>query len=485
MTPALALALIPPLLAGYLLAGGLATGSARPSPLLRLCLAMGWAMGTSSCLYFAWLVLGGRPGLGFLGTDLALFAGAGAIGAVLGRGWSRARADRGTATGLRSGPHRDAGPPARGRDRLVLREDAQLPPRPVGRVRHLEPAGPVPLPGRRRLGRGVPPAPDPVAPRLPAARPPLGRAVLDLPGPGLHGRPDPPGPGVHPGDLRAPRRRPGRAPRADPGRAGRDRPARRDRGVRVGEPPVRGRPPGLFHAGDGRRAGAGRPRRGRPAPLAGARGDDGRVRGVDEERGVLLPGGPGRGPARLALAVAGPWGLVVSLPARGRGLRAGARAGAGGPGLFQGPLRPPERPRRRPGIGPDPRQARGRVALRADGPGDGIEDRDLGRRAGRRPGRLPAPAGSCAPSCRGLGRRLRGDRRGPDARRVLLRLHRDPAPPALALAVGADAADGPALAPDGLRLLPGHGHARGGPGAGTRPRPDAGPPDSTARAGGG
>lgn len=97
MTTALALAsaLVPPLLAGYLLAGALATGpgSARPAPMLRLGLSLGWATGASSCFLFAWLVLAGRPGPGFFAADLTLSAAAGAAGVA----WRRGRA----ATGAR------------------------------------------------------------------------------------------------------------------------------------------------------------------------------------------------------------------------------------------------------------------------------------------------------------------------------------------------------------------------------------------------
>jgi hypothetical protein len=73
----LPISLIVPLVAGYCLAGALPTtpASARHSPLLRACLAVGWGTGMASCLFFAWLVLLGRPGQAFCAVDIALFVG--------------------------------------------------------------------------------------------------------------------------------------------------------------------------------------------------------------------------------------------------------------------------------------------------------------------------------------------------------------------------------------------------------------------------
>jgi hypothetical protein len=84
MTTTAPLALVP-LLAGYLLAGALRAGSTRPSRSLRLSLAFGWAAGMASCVYFAWLILAGRPGRAYVATDAALFAVLGIVGAVAGR----------------------------------------------------------------------------------------------------------------------------------------------------------------------------------------------------------------------------------------------------------------------------------------------------------------------------------------------------------------------------------------------------------------
>jgi hypothetical protein len=87
MMRTLPLGLILPLVAGTLLSGLLrpGPGAARLSPLLRICLGVGWAIGTSSCTFYAWLVLRGRPGTAFLATDLALFAGLALAGAALAR----------------------------------------------------------------------------------------------------------------------------------------------------------------------------------------------------------------------------------------------------------------------------------------------------------------------------------------------------------------------------------------------------------------
>jgi hypothetical protein len=84
MTLGLLLALIVPLAAAYCLGGALRTApaSVRLSPLLRACLALGWATGMSSCLFFAWLVLAGRPGGAFCGVDIAFFSVLAAGGAV-------------------------------------------------------------------------------------------------------------------------------------------------------------------------------------------------------------------------------------------------------------------------------------------------------------------------------------------------------------------------------------------------------------------
>ncbi len=84
---ALPLAIVAPLVAGYVLSGLLRAGpgTVLPSRLLRASLAVGWALGTSSCAFFAWLVVVGKPRRAFFGADLALFAGLAAFGAVAAR----------------------------------------------------------------------------------------------------------------------------------------------------------------------------------------------------------------------------------------------------------------------------------------------------------------------------------------------------------------------------------------------------------------
>ena len=76
MMLALTLAFGVPCAAGYLMAGVLRVGpgSDRPSPLLRVCLGLGWGLGIASCAFFLWRALGGEAGRAFLGADLALFA---------------------------------------------------------------------------------------------------------------------------------------------------------------------------------------------------------------------------------------------------------------------------------------------------------------------------------------------------------------------------------------------------------------------------
>src|SRR4051812_15302761 len=87
MMGTLPLGLILPLVAGYWLSGTLRAGpgAARLAPPLRICLAVGTAIGASSCTFYAWLVLMGQPGTAFIAADLTLFTGMALAGAVVGR----------------------------------------------------------------------------------------------------------------------------------------------------------------------------------------------------------------------------------------------------------------------------------------------------------------------------------------------------------------------------------------------------------------
>jgi hypothetical protein len=65
-----------PVVMGMALIGAVWTPSRRPSPSLLLTgpLALGLGLGLSAAAFFAWLAGGGRPGLPFLGVELALAA---------------------------------------------------------------------------------------------------------------------------------------------------------------------------------------------------------------------------------------------------------------------------------------------------------------------------------------------------------------------------------------------------------------------------
>jgi hypothetical protein len=74
MIPGLTIAAIAPLLAGYQVVGrlGAAPGSPTPSRPLRAFLALGWSIGVSSCLFFAWLAAVGPPGRVYFMLETAL-----------------------------------------------------------------------------------------------------------------------------------------------------------------------------------------------------------------------------------------------------------------------------------------------------------------------------------------------------------------------------------------------------------------------------
>jgi hypothetical protein len=97
----LALALAAPMAAGYALSGWLRAGpeAARPSPLLRASLGLGWGLGASSCLFFAWLLLAGSPGRAYVWADLVLFVDLAVVAAVA----TRSRGGQGGADGRLGG----------------------------------------------------------------------------------------------------------------------------------------------------------------------------------------------------------------------------------------------------------------------------------------------------------------------------------------------------------------------------------------------
>ena len=102
---------------------------------------------------------------------------------------------------------------------------------------------PVPRPGPRLEGRGVPPGPHRLAPGLPLADPEHGRPVLGLCGGRADAGPDPGGPGLLDGVDRPALLRPDRAPGAEPGAPRVPRPARHAIADRAGQQSICGHPP--------------------------------------------------------------------------------------------------------------------------------------------------------------------------------------------------------------------------------------------------